>query len=145
MATLMLADAAQAVDNKLYVLGGGWSVVGPGPFTSALAISLKVPWDEAEAPHRMRLELLDSDGHPIIVPMPVGQEPLVIESEFQTTRAEGVAPGTPTDIAVAINLGPIPLPPGGRYEWRLSIDGYHEAHWHAAFSTRALPASGEGD
>ena len=30
-ATLLLADAAQAAEGKLYVLGGGWSVTGPGP------------------------------------------------------------------------------------------------------------------
>ena len=27
--TMMLADAAQAVEGKLYILGGGWSVTGP--------------------------------------------------------------------------------------------------------------------
>ena len=83
MATLMLADSAQAVDNKLYVLGGGWSVTGPAPTPSALAIAVKVPWDQLGRPHRMRIELLDSDGHPVHVAAPVEAQPLVIESEFQ--------------------------------------------------------------
>jgi len=26
---MMLADAAQAVNGKLYIMGGGWSVMGP--------------------------------------------------------------------------------------------------------------------
>ena len=64
MATIMLADAAQAIDNKLYVLGGGWSVTGPDPSPSALAIALKVPWDEANRRHDLRVELVDSDGRP---------------------------------------------------------------------------------
>ncbi len=29
--TMILADAAQVVDNNSYILGGGWSVTGPGP------------------------------------------------------------------------------------------------------------------
>jgi hypothetical protein len=135
MATILLADAAQAIDNKLYVLGGGWSVTGPDPSPSAIAIALKVPWDEANRRHDLRLELLDSDGQPVT---DQGQG-LVIESQFEVGRPAGLRPGTPIDLAFAINLGPLPLPPGGRYEWRLTIDGQGEAHWHAAFSTRARP------
>jgi len=139
MATLMLADAAQAIDNKLYLLGGGWSVTGPDPSPSALAISLKVPWDEANRRHDMVVELLDSDGHPVVVGGGGEDRPVAIESQFEVGRPPGLRPGTPIDLAVAINLGPVALPPGGRYEWRLSIDGHSEAHWHAAFNTRPLP------
>jgi hypothetical protein len=137
MATILLADAAQAIDNKLYLLGGGWSVTGPDPTPSALAIALKVPWDEANRRHDMRVELLDSDGHAITVGgTPEEAKPVVIESHFEVGRPPGLRPGTPIDLAFAVNIGPMPLPPGGRYEWRLSIDGHSEAHWHAAFSTR---------
>ena len=142
MATILLADAAQAIENKLYILGGGWSVTGPDPTPSALAIALKVPWDEANERHEMRVELLDSDGGSVVVgPDPDEARPVVIESQFEVGRPPGLKPGTPIDLAFAVNLGPVPLPPGGRYEWRLSIDGYSEAHWHAAFSTRPAPES----
>jgi hypothetical protein len=142
MATMILADAAQAIDNKLYVLGGGWSVTGPDPTPSAIAIALKVPWDEANTRHDLRIELLDADGQPIVVgPASEDSKPVVIESHFEVGRAPGLRPGTPIDLAFAINISPLPLPPGGRYEWRLSIDGQSEAHWHAAFSTRPKPAS----
>jgi hypothetical protein len=137
MATLMLADAAQAVDNKLYILGGGWSVTGPAPTPFALAVSLKVPWDEANRAHTLRLELLDSDGDPVAVSGATGEEPLAIETKFEVGRPPGLKPGTSIDLAFAMNFAPVPLPPAGRYEWRLSIDGEAEAHWHAAFSTRA--------
>jgi len=134
MATILLADAAQAIDNKLYVLGGGWSITGPDPSPSALAIALKVPWDEANRRHDLLVELLDADGRAVAV----GPEerPVMIESHFEVGRPPGLRPGTPIDLALAVNLGPVPLPPGARYEWRLSIDGHSEAHWHAAFSTR---------
>src|SRR5207244_5203833 len=36
--TILLADAAQAVEGKLYVLGGGWSTTGPDPAPMARAI-----------------------------------------------------------------------------------------------------------
>jgi hypothetical protein len=139
MATILLADAAQAIDNKLYVLGGGWSITGPDPSPSALAIALKVPWDKANRRHDLRAELLDSDGHPVTVGSD-DDRPVLIESHFEVGRPPGLRPGTPIDLALAINLGPVPLSPGGRYEWRLTIDGQSEAHWHAAFSTRPRPA-----
>ena len=65
MVTTMLCDAARAVDDELSVLGGGWSVTGPNPAPSAIALRLKVPWDEANTPHAMRLELIDSDRRPV--------------------------------------------------------------------------------
>jgi hypothetical protein len=142
MATILLADAAQAIDNKLYLLGGGWSVTGPDPTPSAIALALKVPWDEANARHDLRIELLDADGRPILVgPGEEDGKPVVIESNFEVGRPPGLRPGTPIDLAFAVNISPLPLPPGGRYEWRLSIDGQSEAHWHAAFSTRPSPES----
>ena len=134
--TLLLADAAQAIDNKLYILGGGWSVTGPGPMPSAIALHVKVPWDQANLKHRMRLELVDADGHPVEVPGEGGPEPLRIENEFEVGRPAGLAPGTPIDVSLAINLSPLPLEPGSRYEWRLEIDDQTQEGWHAAFSTR---------
>jgi hypothetical protein len=144
MVTMLLADAAQAVGNKLYILGGGWSITGPDPVPSAIALHIKVPWDQANEPHSLRLELVDSDGEPVRVPTasPAGDEPIFIESEFEVGRPPGLTRGTPIDLSFALSLGPLPLRPGGRFEWRLTIDERAEPGWHLAFSTRALPASG---
>ena len=43
--------------------------------------------------------------------------------EFEVGRPAGIKPGTPLELPLAVNSGPLPLEPGGRYEWRLSIDG----------------------
>jgi hypothetical protein len=131
--TLMLADAAQAVNNKLYILGAGWSLTGPEPTPSAIALHVKVPWDQANERHRLRLELLDSDGQPVVIP---DEGPLAIEADFEVGRPAGLIRGTPIDVSMAVTIGPISIPPGGRYEWRLSIDGHHEDDWYLAFSTR---------
>ena len=137
--TLILADAAQAVGNKLYILGGGWSTAGPDPFPSAIALHIKVPWDEANVGHVMQLELVDSDGHPVTVQTDQGPQDLVIKNDFEVGRPPGMARGTPIDLSIAINLGPLPLSPGSRYEWRLSIGDESHETWRLPFSVRPAP------
>ncbi len=135
--TMLLADAAQAVDGKLYVLGGGWSICGPDPVPMALAIKLEIPWDQSNVRHTWRLTLVDSDGAPFMAPGPDGEEqPLAIEAQFEVGRPPGVRPGTPMDLPLAINFGPLPLEPGTRYEWRMEIDGEPQEDARLAFSTR---------
>lgn len=133
---MMLADSAQAVDGKLYILGGGWNITGPEPLPSALAIHVDVSWDLANMRHPWKLELVDSDGEPVMVPTPLGEQALVLQGEFEVGRPPGVTPGTGLGVPLAINLGPIPLPPGGRYEWRLTIRDESDEDWRLPFSTR---------
>jgi hypothetical protein len=137
--TLLLADAAQAAEGKLYILGGGWSVTGPAPSPSALAAYVQVPWDQTNTKHSFVFELLTSDGHPVIVGTPDGEQPLVIDGSFEVGRPAGIKPGSPIDFPLAINLGPLPLPPGQRFEWRLTIDGQADENWRLPFSTRPGP------
>lgn len=141
--TMLLADSAQAVNGKLYILGGGWSITGPEPPVMAIAIKIEVPWDQTNMAHTCRLELVDSDGQPVMTPSPVGDLQIEIKAEFEVGRPAGVRPGTPIDLPLAINLGPLPIPPGGRYVWRLFIDDDTDEDWQLAFSTRpAGPESG---
>jgi hypothetical protein len=62
--------------------------------------------------------------------------PVKAEGQFQTGIPAGVLEGTPIDATLAINISPFPLPPGGRFVWRLSIDGETNEDWQVAFSTR---------
>src|SRR5688572_20974936 len=103
--TMLLADAAQAVGGKLYVLGGGWSMTGPEPTPSAIAIKLEVPWDLANRPHELSLALLDDDGQPVVV----GDKPLQIQGRFEVGRPAGLPAGTPLDAVLALTMGPMPL------------------------------------
>jgi hypothetical protein len=135
---MLLADSAQAVAGKLFILGGGWSLIGPDPTPMALAVKIEVPWDQTNQTHAFRLELLDSDGNPVVAPGE-GAEPVFVEGNFEVGRPAGIKPGTPIDFPFAVNLGPIPLEPDTRYAWRLSIDGDSQDEWRVAFSTR--PAS----
>ncbi|MFI5347933.1 MAG: DUF6941 family protein, partial [Elusimicrobiota bacterium] len=66
--TMMLADSAQAVGGKLYILGGGWSITGPQPCPSAIAVLVSVPWNETNRKHRVKVELVDEDYRPVLMP-----------------------------------------------------------------------------
>jgi hypothetical protein len=134
--TMLLADAAQVVDNKLYVLGGGWSVTGPDPMPSAIALKIDVPWDEAGKDHIWELALLDQDGVPVFLGEGDAAQSVVIRNEFQLERPEGLPPGTPLELSMALNLAPLPLTPGNRYVWQLTIDDHSEADWQVAFTVR---------
>jgi hypothetical protein len=134
--TMLLADAAQAVEGKLYILGGGWSITGPGPAAMAIAIKIEVPWTEANRPHLLELSLLDEDGQVVLVPTPMGNSPLVLGGEFEVGRPAGLKVGTPLDVVLALTLGPIQLTPDRRYVWRCSIDGQSPDEWQVSFTTR---------
>jgi hypothetical protein len=139
-ASLMLADHAQAVGGKLYICGGGWSVTGPEPSPSAIAVEVKVPWLDMNRDHAFRIELVDGDGQPFEVETPEdGMQPLTIDGTFQVTPAPGIKPGSELAALVAINLPPQMLTPGQQYEWRLSINGKTNENWRAAFSVRSTP------
>jgi len=138
--TMMLADAAQAAEGKLYILGGGWSVTGPTPGPSASALFIPVPSDRTNVEHRFRFDLVASDGNPVELETDAGaEEAVTFEGSFEVGRPPGVKPGTSIDVPLAINVGPLPLPPGGRYEWRLSINQESHEDWRLPFSTRSAP------
>jgi hypothetical protein len=138
--TMMLADSAQAVNGKLYILGGGWSITGPQPVPSAIALKIEVPWTGANQKHSLKLELVDSDFHPVLVPTPAGNAPVLLTGDFEVGRPAGLPPGTPLDIPFAFNIPPLLLAPGKRYVWKLMIDGDANNEWQVAFSTRPAPS-----
>jgi uncharacterized protein DUF6941 len=135
--TMLLADSAQEVGGKLYILGGGWSITGPEPLPMAIALKLEVPWDRTNEQHSLLLELLDEDGSPVLVDGADSEQvPLQVTGQFEAGRPPGIKPGTPIDSALAVNFGPLPLVTGRRYQWRLSIDGETDEDWTLGFSTR---------
>ena len=133
---MLLADSAQVADGKLYILGGGWSLTGPDPTPQAIAMKVDVGWHEAEIGHHWELFLEDADGRPVILETPDGHHPIEVRGEFQVARPPTVPEGTPIDVALAVNLGPLPLGAGNRFAWRLSIDGESHEDWTLGFTTR---------
>jgi hypothetical protein len=132
----MLCDSAQVADGKLYILGGGWSVTGPDAMPSAVAMKIDVDWTAAGSPHRWELFLVDEDGHAVLVETPEGKRPMEVGGDITVDRPSGVREGSPIDVALAVNFGPLPLEPNHRFSWRLTIDGETQPDWQLSFSTR---------
>lgn len=104
----MLADYAEAVNGKLYIMGGG----------------------------RTHVDLVDGDGRPVLVSTPTGERPVEIDGGIEVGRPAGLKPGTPQTVPVAMNIGPLPLAAGRDYVWRCSVNGATEDAWRLPFSVR---------
>lgn len=89
---MLLADSAQAVSGKLYILGGGWSITGPQPSPSAIALKIDVPWHQANQRHDFELALFDSDGRSVNVSTPSGEKPVQLKGQFEVGRPAGLVP-----------------------------------------------------
>jgi hypothetical protein len=137
--TLLMADAAQVADRKLYILGGGITLLPARPTPIAIALIIQVPWDRANERHSWKLELLDEDFMPVMV----RDRPILVGGEFEAGRPAGVTPGTSLDVPLAINFGALPLEAGRRYTWRLSIDDNAEPEWRVSFSVREATAGSQ--
>ncbi len=137
--TMLLADAAQVVENKLYILGGGWSITGPGPTAFAMAMKIAVPWTEANRRHSLELQLVDDDGRPVLLPTgsTAAPQPFTISGEFAVGRPVGVTEGMPLDLALVLAPGgSVQFPPDRHLSWRLTIDGASNEDWQIGFLTR---------
>ena len=86
---MLLCDAAQVADGKLYILGGGWSMTGPDPVPSAVALKIDVEWHEAGVAHHWELFLEDADGRPVMVETNEGSQPVEVRGEFTVTHPAG--------------------------------------------------------
>jgi hypothetical protein len=134
--TMLIADSAQVADGKLYILGGGWSVTGPEPVPSAIAIKVAVDWHEFNSSHHWELILEDADGKLVQFETPEGTQTIEVRGDFSTTTPDDVPQGTPVDVPIAVNFGPIPLAPASRFTWRLVIDGDSLPGASVSFTTR---------
>jgi hypothetical protein len=135
--TAMLADHAAVAEGKLYLSGGGWTITGPDPMPFAIAMLIEMPWDSAGVQHTAKLELIDSEGNPVMGDTPAGtQEPIAIHGGFGMTPGPELRRGTPLQMPLALNVPPLMIPPGGRYEWRVEIDGETHEDWRLGFTTR---------
>jgi hypothetical protein len=137
--TLLLADWAEVLNGKLYVMGGGWTETGPAPAPSALATIIEVPWDETNRKHNLKFQLLDGDDQPVTIPSPDGaQRPIEVTAQFEVGRPPGSTPGASLNVPLAVNISPLPLTPGKVYVWRCSIDD-KATEQSVTFRTRGTP------
>jgi hypothetical protein len=129
---VILADSAQVVGNKLYLLGGGWDVVNIGqPFpvqhAFAIALSFRVPWQQTNQRHAAEVRIIAEDQ----------QEVARVGAQMEVGSPVGIRPGQAQRIQMAMNLM-LMLPRDGIYEIRISINGEEQPR-RASFSTVVNP------
>lgn len=117
---MLLCDAAEETNGKLYILGGGWTHLLKAniPTNMALAIVVHVPWDEAGKQHKLEVSLLKEDGEPVLL----NGNPIKVEGAFEVGRPTGVKPGRELVAPVAIQFSGLVLAPG-EYTWELLVNG----------------------
>src|SRR5208283_4318320 len=106
----LLADAAQAVGGKIFVLGGGWNLFRspnyPAPVQLAIAIGLGFASNEVGIKYPLNVVIADEAGIPVVPEM---------KGQVETGQpAPDVPKGTSVKVPVAINMN-MPLPHPGKY------------------------------
>lgn len=139
--TMLLADHAQHHNGKLFIAGGGWSVIGPEPSPTAIAIKLEIEGTESDRPHHWELFLEDADGHLVQFGTPEGIQSLEVRGDIPSAAELDMAPGSIIEVPLAFNFPPLPLEPGARYMWRMVIDGESLPGATASFATLAAPVA----
>ncbi len=117
---MLLCDAADAAEGKLYILGGGWShVYAPNaPVNMALAIMIAVPWNQANEKHDVNAALVSEDGDAVEVE---GNQ-VIAGGALEVGRPPGLRAGTQLNTPLVLNFSGLVLKPGG-YVWELRIGG----------------------
>ena len=120
---LILADSAQVVGQKLYLLGGGWdrlTLPQPPPVhhQMAIAAAFKIPWNDANQKHRFEIEIADGDGEV------VGK----IGGDFEVGRPAGTPPGQDLRTQIAVNVG-LNIKKIGAYQLTARLNGQYKRHF----------------
>jgi hypothetical protein len=118
-ATMLLADWAEALNGKLYVMGAAWThVLAAGtPTSMSLGVVMHVPWDEANRRKQFVLALQDHDGNAI----QQNDVDVRAEGQFEAGRPPGLKAGTELNNAVTFRFNNLTLDEGG-YVWLLTVD-----------------------
>ena len=94
---LILADSAQVVGNKLYLMGGGWDRLTvnkefPAEQRIGIALALKVPWNRTNERHEFEIDIASEDAAPIAK----------VGGTFEVGRPPGISPGQDQKIQLAV-------------------------------------------
>jgi len=133
---LLVADGADAVGGKLYLLGGGWDRLKvpqlPGlpavPF--AVALGINVPWSLTNRKIGFSVDVQDADG---------GEVAQLAGGEFEVGRPPGLRAGTSQRFQITVPAQP-QFSAEGRYVIQCSVDG--EVLGHTAIEVSAAAQGG---
>jgi hypothetical protein len=115
----LLADSVQAVQGKLYILGGGWDTLYVSSFPArhpsmAIALRVKVPWSSSGQQVKIGVELQDADGASLL---PGGQvvHTVAVPRRNEMERAD-------TGLVRAFTFANLTFETAGDYSFVISLD-----------------------
>jgi hypothetical protein len=113
----ILADRAEAVNGKMYMLGGGWDrITVPGPGIATLfsfAIGLLIPFEFADEEVAIEITVENlTDPH--------GPK-RVVQANLSAHLPQGIGPGDTASVLVAIPIVPIAFTGPGKRRATLHI------------------------
>jgi hypothetical protein len=114
---IILADAAEAVNNKLYLMGGGWQAITanrplPMHYPCAVAVAFSVPWDETDRQHSIEVAIEDPSGATLAS----------VPGQVEVSSPPGVPIGSAQRVHMAIKMI-LPLPGLGDYSVVAKVEG----------------------
>ncbi len=111
---LLVADRAEVVNGKLYLMGGSWDRIQPQQFPHrmmlGIALGVRIPFAHTDDQHTVAIELFHNDTRVI-----------GFEAKLATGRPPGMA-GMDMLVPMAFNI-PIAIPGEGQLTLRAVIDG----------------------
>jgi hypothetical protein len=125
---MFLADRAEAINGKLYVMGGAWDTLqvpelpGPLPVPISVAVVISVPWSLTNREFTFSLELVDVDNAPV----QIGEDETdgLFSIPFEVGRPPGLREGRPQKNVLSLTIGPgLAFEKPGTYSFRGLIDG----------------------
>lgn len=117
---LLLADRAEVLNGKLYMMGGAWDrrhirdITAPVPLT--IVVGVLVPWNLTNEPHRLEIRLEDEDGSPVLPQ---------VEATVNVGRPVNATQGQSFRATAVVN-NRWALPRFGTYRVVASMGGYTE-------------------
>ena len=133
---LLVADRAEAVNGKLYLLGGAWDRITlaqfPGSANFDVALGVMVAYTETNELHEFHLTMEDDDNQVVLGP---------VNGQFELGRPPGLKPAQAQRFIVAVR-GPFPIPQAGCYHWVVSLDGQRAGT--TTFWADPMPPQGSG-
>ncbi len=116
----LLADAVQAVQGKLFILGGGWDTLWVPRFPArhpslAIGIRLRVPVSWAAEKLKLSVELQDADGKPLL-PTPLSQNIKLSPGQQRSQHA------TDFGLVRSFTFNNLPFRAEGPYSFVISTD-----------------------
>jgi hypothetical protein len=114
---VILADAAEVVNNKLYLIGGGWQTLTinsalPVGYPCAVAVALSVPWNETNQQQNIEVAIEDHDGAELVK----------VDGQVEVGRPPGIPLGNAQRIQMAIKVL-LPLQRLGKHGIIVRVEG----------------------